>query len=164
MATERMTGVGVRAGRSETKGRTAADPHGPLPLPAGIAARLVVAGLAGIMAQIHLHLWSTGYRQIHIIGPLFLINGIVAIALGLAVLAAPSRFLAPMAAATALFTTGTLVGLILSLNVGLFGWKEFLGAPIVTETLIVEPIGIVCSAAVAVIYAKATLSWWNRRR
>jgi hypothetical protein len=136
---------------------------GPLPTPAAIAARIVVAGLAGLMAWIHLHLWSTGYRQIHIIGFLFLVNGIVGIVLAVALLGTPSRYLSPLAAVTSLFTAGALTGLIVSINVGLFGWKEFLGPSIVTETLVVEPLGVVLSALLAVIYAKTALAGWNQR-
>jgi hypothetical protein len=149
VATERIAGAPSRA---------------PLPIPAAIAARIVAAGLTATMAWIHLHLWSTGYRQIHIIGFLFLINGIVSIVLTAGLLGVPSRFLGPMAAATALFTAGTLAGLILSINVGLFGWKEFLGPPIVTETLVVESVGIIASGLLAVIYAKTAVVWWSERR
>ena len=136
----------------------------PLPVPVEVMARMVAAALTAAMAAIHLHLWSTGYRHVHIIGVLFLLNGIIGIALAVALLAVPTRLLAPAAAATAGFTAGTLLGLILSLTVGLFGFKEFTGAPFLNETLVLESIGTVVSVVVAAVYARSTLDWWLHRR
>jgi hypothetical protein len=156
VATERVRSVPINVGRP--------GHGGPLPTSAAIAARVIAAGLAGAMAWIHLDLWSTGYRHIHIIGLLFLVNGIVGIVLGAGLLGVPSRLLGALAAATALFTAGTLAGLILSINVGLFGWKEFLVAPFVHETLVVESVGTAFTALLAGVYAKTTLAWWQGRR
>jgi hypothetical protein len=165
VATERVRAVRVGAARPARAASTdVSKRRGPLPIPAAIAARLIAAGLAGVMGWIHIHLWSNGYRQIHIIGFLFLVNGIISIVLAVGLLIVPGRFLGPLAAGTSLFTAGTLAGLVLSINVGLFGWKEFLVAPFVQETLVVESVGIAFSALLAVIYAKTALGWWHGRR
>lgn len=91
--------------------------------------RVVGAGLLAATAAIHLDLYLTGYRTIPTIGWMFLLQVIVAFALALAVLAAPlvarSTWLpAAAAAAGAGFAIATLGGYLLSLWVGLFGFRE----------------------------------------
>jgi len=92
--------------------------------------RLAGAGLLAATAAIHLDLYLTGYSTIHVIGPLFLLQVIAGFALALAVLVAPlvarSSWL-PAAASAALgagFAVSTLGGYLLSLWVGLFGFRE----------------------------------------
>jgi hypothetical protein len=115
-----------------------------------ILLRIVGAGLLAAMAAIHLYLWADGYRSVPTIGLLFMLNGIGGGILTLAVLAAPKRFLAIVAALSSLFTLGTLGALILSLTVGLFGFLESMAAPLATTTLIVESLGVVVLAGLAV--------------
>lgn len=88
-----------------------------------------------ISALIHLHLWDTGYRHIPTIGPLFLLQGAAGIVLALVV--AVSRQLVAMVAG-ALFALGTLGGLVLSIEIGLFGFKDSLSAPYATLSVVVE--------------------------
>jgi hypothetical protein len=136
----------------------------PLPTPAVVVARLITAGLAAAMAAIHLHLWSIGYRHLHIIGILFLLNGIGGIALALALLLVPRVLLGAVAAVTTLFTAGTLAGLVVSLTAGLFGFKDYIGAPYLKETIVIESVGIVVTGALAILYARPTLAWWHEHR
>jgi hypothetical protein len=100
--------------------------------PKSLATVGVVAGAALLVwsSVIHLHLWSTGYRHIPTIGPLFLVQGIIgiAVAAGLVVLRRPLAF-----AGGALFALGTAGGLLLSVNVGLFGFQDSLSAPFAVE-------------------------------
>jgi predicted lipoprotein with Yx(FWY)xxD motif len=70
---------------------------------------------------IHLDLYLTGYRSIPTIGWLFLLQVIAAFGLGLAVLVLRSRLAAVAAAGFALATLG---GYLLSVWIGLFGFKE----------------------------------------
>lgn len=119
--------------------------------------RLAGAGLTAAMAVIHLHLWSEGYRDLATIGPLFLLNGVVGILLTLALLVTPARRLGPVAAATALFTAGTLGALLLSLTTGLFGFTETTDAELVGPTLYVE------TAGTAVLTALAVAAFSHRR-
>ncbi len=83
--------------------------------------RLVGAALMLATGAIHLDLYLTGYRSIPTIGPLFLLQVIAAFGLGLVVLATGSRL---AAAAAAGFAVATLGGYLLTVWVGLFGFRE----------------------------------------
>jgi hypothetical protein len=109
---------------------------------------LAGAGLLVVSAVIHLHLWSTGYRHIPTIGPLFLMQGIVGI--GLALLVAVTRR-AWAALIGAGFAASTIGGLLLSVEVGLFGFKDSLSAPDATLSLVVESVAFVVLAAAGLV-------------
>ncbi|MGA5899977.1 hypothetical protein [Streptomyces venetus] len=117
---------------------------------ARLVLRLAGAGLTAAMAAIHLRLWAEGYRGLAIIGPLFLLNGVVGILLTVALLVTPVRRLGPVAAVTALFTAGTLGALILSLTTGLFDFTESIDAELVRPTLYVETAGTAVLTVLAV--------------
>jgi predicted lipoprotein with Yx(FWY)xxD motif len=113
--------------------------------------RVVGAGLLIATGAIHLDLYLTGYRSIPTIGWLFLLQMIAAFGLALAVLAIPSRLVTPsrlVAAAGAGFALATLGGYLLSIWIGLFGFKE-----VRTTAGIVA--GVVEVAAFAVLAALA---------
>ncbi|MBV9445290.1 MAG: hypothetical protein JO345_05275 [Streptosporangiaceae bacterium] len=84
------------------------------------------AGVLIASGAIHLDLYQTGYRSIPTIGWLFLFQVIVAFVLALAILATIRTVISfPLAAAAgALFALATLGGYLLSLRVGLFGFRE----------------------------------------
>jgi len=82
--------------------------------------RLVGAGLLFATGAIHLDLYLTGYRTIPTIGWLFLLQVISAFALALGVLVG-SRL---AAASGALFLLSTLGGYLLTIWIGLFGFRE----------------------------------------
>src|SRR2546423_5107009 len=92
--------------------------------------RVAGSGLLIATAAIHLDLYLTGYRTIPTIGWLFLLQVIAAFGLGLAVLAIPPRLAVALpatrlaAAAGAGFALATLGGYLLSVWIGLFGFKE----------------------------------------
>jgi hypothetical protein len=81
---------------------------------------LVAAGLLG-SAGVHLAVWLDWAREIHILGPLFLLNVISGAVLAVAVLAW-RHWLPPLAAVG--FGVATLVAYVVSLTVGLFGVRE----------------------------------------
>jgi predicted lipoprotein with Yx(FWY)xxD motif len=83
--------------------------------------RVVGAVLLAVAAGIHLDLYLTGYRSIPTIGWLFLLQVITGFVLAAAVLVTRSRL---AAAAGAAFALSTLGGYLLSVWVGLFGFKE----------------------------------------
>jgi predicted lipoprotein with Yx(FWY)xxD motif len=85
------------------------------------ALRVIGAGLLVATGAIHLDLYLTGYRTIPTIGWLFLLQIIAAFALGLIVLTFRSRL---AAAGGAGFAVATLGGYLLSLRIGLFGFRE----------------------------------------
>ena len=106
-------------------------------------------------AVIHLELWSDGYRDISVIGPLFLVQGIVCIILGAAIVA--FRWLALLVAG-AVTGVATAVGLLLSVYVGLFGYTESLSVPYATLSLAVE-----FTAAFVLLVAAALLGLGRTR-
>jgi hypothetical protein len=112
--------------------------------------RVVGALLTAAMGVIHLVLWFDGFRDVPVVGVLFLLNAVGAAVLAVVVLMAPGRLLAAVAGLGALFTAGTLAALIVSLTVGLFGVREFISAPLVPTTLVVESLGTVVLAALAI--------------
>jgi hypothetical protein len=101
------------------------------------------------MGWIHLHLWSAGYMHLHLIGPLFLSNFILAVSTALALLAVPVRWLPVPSAAGCLLAGGTLALLAVSINVGLFGFQDYLDAPFVATSIWVEAAAVVVLAATA---------------
>jgi hypothetical protein len=97
----------------------------PIRVPGHVAADLA-RGLAAagvlLSADVHLDLWyAGGFRDIETIGPLFLLNAIGGLLVGLAVLC--WRHWVPLALAAG-FGVATLVAFYLSVTVGLFGLHE----------------------------------------
>jgi hypothetical protein len=118
---------------------------------------LAVAGAALLAwsAVIHLQLWSDGYRDIPVIGPLFLLQGIAGIALTLPLVI--SRRLVLLAAG-AILLAATAAGLLLSAGIGLFGYQESLAVPYAETSLVVEFTGAAVLAVAAVIVLIASLA------
>ncbi len=106
--------------------------------------RLACAGLLGWIGYIHLHLWLEGYKHIPVNGPLFLLDAITALALAAVLLAWP-RPIAGLAAAG--FTASTLGALLISLSVGLFGFRESISASDVRTSIVIETITVLTVAA-----------------
>lgn len=93
------------------------------------------AALAIVIAgAVHLHLWlSAGYRSIHVIGPLFLVNAISAAAIVTLLLLRGGALLELVALGYAL---STLAAFFLSVYAGLFGFVEVLnGTPQIVAAL-----------------------------
>ncbi|MGY2067804.1 hypothetical protein [Blastococcus sp. SYSU DS0619] len=109
--------------------------------------RVAGAALLAAMGWLHLDLWFDGYRTIDVIGPAFMLNAIAGFALAVLLLAVPRRLLWPAAALGALTALGTLVALILSTTVGLFGFVESTAAPLWWETFWIEAAAVVVLTA-----------------
>lgn len=77
-------------------------------------------------AYIHLHLWQEGYRNLHIVGPLFLAQAVTGFVMAGATIATRSRL---VAVAGALFLLATIGGLVTSDLFGLFGFHDSFDAP-----------------------------------
>jgi hypothetical protein len=101
--------------------------------------RLACVGLLAWIGYIHLHLWAEGYRQIPVDGPLFLLDAIAGLALAAVLLVWP-RPLAGLLAAG--YTAGTLGALLISLTVGLFGFRESISASFVAQSIAIETITV----------------------
>lgn len=135
--------------------------RGPAGL-ASLAARLVITALiAGGAActigsgVIHLYLWGMqyGYSDIPAIGPLFLTQGIVAILLGL--LAVITRRVAVLLVAAGLLVA-SVVALVISIQVGLFGFRDSWYAPYAWTAFYDEIAGaVVLLAAAGVLVSPA---------
>lgn len=120
---------------------------------ARVILRVVGSGLLFATAAIHLDLYVTGYRTIPTIGWLFLLQVIAAFALAVAVLIIPSRLVVASrlaAAAGAGFALATLGGYILSVWIGLFGFKEVRTSAGIAAG-IVEVLAFVALAAFALV-------------
>jgi hypothetical protein len=78
---------------------------------------------AGVLlsAVVHLDLWQQGFRDIHTIGPLFLLNVIAGLVIGVALLV--WRHWLPAVAAVG-FGLATVIAFWISMTHGLFGVKE----------------------------------------
>jgi hypothetical protein len=116
----------------------------------------VGAALLLVSALIHLHLWEVGYRAVPTVGPLFMVQTVVAALLaGMIVLV--QRVVVLLAAAA--LQAATAAGLLLSVTVGFLGFHDGLGAPWAGTSLLVESLGgvILVAAAIALALARSRL-------
>src|SRR5215469_1510995 len=134
--------------------RRLASPRSPRPLgspgrrAAALLLRLGCVALLGWIGYIHLHLWLEGYRQIPTNGPLFLADARAGFALGAGLLVRPAPLTGLLAAG---YTAATLGALLISLSVGLFGFRESISASYVAQSLTIEPITVLALVAWTVL-------------
>jgi len=143
----------------------------PGPYRSGRARAVMLLSLiAGAMVTIysgyiHLYLWGRQpypYSAIPTIGPLFLIQGIVAILVGLLIVVA-RRLYAILLGAGLLIAS--VAALVIDVEVGMFGFKDSWSVPYATSTLYWEIVGAVLlltAACVLVWPAVAARSWRSR--
>jgi hypothetical protein len=130
--------------------------YGPRRIPGRLAvvatAAFVVGGALLVWsADIHFVLWhSVGYRHIPTIGPLFILQSVAGLLLGLLVVAVRRVWAAVVAAGFALSTVGGFLLTVL-LPRGLFNYKESWLAPFAKQAFGIE------IAAAAVLLAGAAL-------
>ena len=109
---------------------------------------LVGAAMVVLSAAIHLHLWRIGYRNIHLIGPSFLLQAVSGFVLALALLAWRRLLTVVLAAG---FMAVSVVALLLSATVGFLGLHDGLDVPWANWSLASELGGLVvllaCGAA-----------------
>ena len=124
---------------------------------ARVAVTVVIAGGAACTVYsgyIHLDLWGRQpfpYRDIPTIGPLFLIQGIAAIVIGLLVIV--SRRVGALLLGAGMLVV-SVAALVIDVEVGLFGFKDSWAVPYVTSTLYWEIVG-----AVLLLAAAGVLAW-----
>ena len=104
----------------------------------GAVVRLACAGLLVWTGWIHLHLWLEGYRQLPTNGPLFLAAALGAFLLAAALIVLPRPVVGLLGAG---FLISTIGALVVSINIGLFGFKESGSASFVMLSLVIESIG-----------------------
>lgn len=121
----------------------------PLLRRAGVGALTVTgAALVATTGIIHLHVWSTGYRFIPAIGTLFLVQGISALLIALAVVVARRLVVTAIGAG---FMAASVGGLLASTTGKLFGFHESFAAPFTGLALVVGLTGLVLLMAAAVV-------------
>jgi hypothetical protein len=119
--------------------RPPAQGSGAVRPPAALLLRLGCVALLVWIGYIHLHLWQAGYRRIPTNGPLFLLDAVAGFVLAAVLLTWPRPLAGLLAAGYAASTLGVL---IISLSVGLFGFRESISASFVTESLTIESITV----------------------
>jgi hypothetical protein len=112
---------------------------------------VIGSSLLAASSAIHFELWSTGYRTIPTIGPLFLIQGVAGVLLAVLLLSWRRLLIVIAAAGFLIATTG---GLLWSTSFGLFGFKDALAAPYAGLSLGVEGVGAVVLAAVGTVLVR----------
>ena len=115
---------------------------------------LAGAGLTVYSGYIHLYLWGRQpypYRAIPTIGPLFLLQGIVGILLGVLVVVTRRLYAVLLAAG---FLVVSAVALVIDVEVGMFGFQDSWSVPYATSTLYWEIVG-----AVLLLIAAGALAW-----
>ena len=141
--------------------RRLASPRSPGPLgspgrrAAALLLRLGCVALLGWIGYIHLHLWLEGYRQIPTDGPLFLLDALAGFAADAGLLVRPAALTGLLAAG---YTAATLGALLISLTVGLFGFRESISASYVAQSLTIEPITVLALLSWTVLTTTATPS------
>jgi hypothetical protein len=96
------------------------------------------------MGGIHLYLVFHGVGGL--LGALFVVNGIGAVVMAIAMIVLRRQLLLVASVLSLLFMAGTLLALVLALTVGLFGIRETLNFQLVPTTLVVESVGTVVLA------------------
>jgi hypothetical protein len=130
------------------------------PLLARVAITVLIAGGAACAVYsgyIHLYLWGRQqfpYRDIPTIGPLFLVQGIAAILIGLVVII--TRRVGALLVGAGLLVV-SVVALIIDVEVGMFGFKDSWAVPYAKTTLYEEIVG-----AVLLLVAAGVLAWSGR--
>jgi plastocyanin len=126
-------------------------------------AAFVAGGLLIIWSSyIHFHLWqSLGYRHISTIGPLFLLQSIGGFLLGLFIIVARRVWAAALGVG---FAVSTMAGFLISVEHGLFGFKDTWSAPFAHEAFALEIAIIgVCIIAGSLCLIGSTSGAMNRR-
>jgi hypothetical protein len=102
--------------------------------------RLVAAAAVLVSAYVHLHLWLTGFKHDHVIGPLFAVNVVAGVVI--TALLATWRHWIP-AFLTFGFGASTLGGFCIAVQWGLFGTHEKWQGPYVFTAAAAEAVAIV---------------------
>ena len=104
----------------------------------------------GATAAFALGLWSEtdGYRSIPTIGPLFLLQSITALVIGIGVVAIRRLWAAVVGMG---FALTTIAGFLLSVAVGLFGFKDSWLAPYAKQAFTIEILAVVVLMAAAAL-------------
>jgi hypothetical protein len=96
----------------------------------------VVGGLLIVWSSyIHFHLWQTGYRHIPTIGPLFILQSIAGLVMGILVIGVRRIWAGVLGAG---FALTTLIGFLITVEHGLFGFRDQWSAPFGHQAFAIE--------------------------
>ena len=97
---------------------------------------LIGGGLIVWSSYLHFHLWlDLGYRHIPTIGWLFLTQSIVGLLIGLTILVVRRVWAGVLGIG---FAVATMLGFLISVNHGLFGFRDSGSAPFAHQALAIE--------------------------
>jgi hypothetical protein len=102
--------------------------------------RLIAAAAVLVSAYVHLKEWVDGFKHVHVIGPLFIVNAVAGVVIAV-LLVTWRQWLAPFLAAG--FGAATLGGFVIAAQWGLFGDHEKWQGPYVWTAAISEAVAIV---------------------
>ena len=100
------------------------------------------------LSYIHFHLWQDGYRHIPTIGPLFLVQSIGGLLIGLLVISVHRVWSAVVGIG---FALATMAGFLISVEHGLFGFTDSWAAPFAGLAFTIEIVTAVVLAVSAVV-------------
>jgi hypothetical protein len=100
------------------------------------------------LSYIHFHLWDDGYRHIATIGPLFLLQSIAGLLVGLLVIVTRRVWTAVVGIG---FALATMAGFLISVERGLFGFKDSWAAPFAGLAFTVEIVAALVLAVAAFV-------------
>lgn len=100
------------------------------------------------LSYIHFHLWQDGYRHIATIGPLFLVQSIAGLLIGLLVISVRRVWTAVVGIG---FALATMAGFLISVEHGLFGFMDSWAAPFAGLAFTVEIVTAAVLAVAAVV-------------
>ena len=109
--------------------------------------RVLAAAGVLVSAYVHLKLWFEGFRDIHVIGPAFMLNAVAGLVI--AVLLVLWRHWVPLLLALG-FGVSTLGAFVVSATVGLFGVHEVWTGTWVLAAAVSEVVTILASAVALV--------------
>jgi hypothetical protein len=96
------------------------------------------------LSYIHFHLWQDlGYRHIPTIGPLFLLQSIAGLIVGVLLVIVRRAWIALVGAG---FAVATMVGFLISVESGLFGFNDSWSAPFAHQAFVIEIAAVVCAS------------------
>ena len=117
--------------------------------------RIVTAAGVLLSAWVHYKLWHEGFRDLHVVGPAFLLNAVGGLVIG-ALLLAWWHWIPPLLAVG--FGLSTLGAFIMSATVGLYGVHEVWTGTDVTRAWVAEVVAVL-GGATLVLLARPWRSW-----
>jgi hypothetical protein len=118
--------------------------------------RILAAVAALVSAGVHLYLWFDGMRDLHVVGPAFMVNAVAGVVIAL--LLVTWRHWVPLFLVVG-FGASTLGAFIIASTVGLFGTHESWTGNYVWAAAISEAVAIVAG-----IWAATAEGWWASLR